>query len=88
MNSRSKKEADIAMAHKNHSRVVKSLTEFKLPTRSLYLICEALAVKPKMLKWYLVRAQVYRVLGRNQLAFCDYNSALRIDKNFTRAYAL
>ena len=75
-------------AKKNHDKVLRDLMLFKQPTRNLTLITEAIVVRPKLAKCFLARAQLYRILGRNQLAFCDYNAVLRLDKNLMRAYAL
>ncbi len=75
-------------AQKSHERAVKLLSDFRQPTRALTLITEAIAILPRNSKLYLARAQVYRMLGRNQLAFCDLNSVLRLEPQMNRAYAL
>ena len=83
----SKGDQDADQAKRNSERALKLLTAFKQPTRALTLISEAIAIKPKTAKWYVLRAQTYRMLGRNQLAFCDYNSALRLDPRSTKNFA-
>ena len=40
---------------------------------------EALTVRPKVARFYASRAQIYRALGRNQLAFYDLNAAIRLE---------
>ena len=84
----SKQDQEASKARKNSESALRDLTAFKPPSRALTLITEAIAVRPKTAKWYVVRAQVYRMLGRNQLAFFDYNSALRLDPRSTKSFAL
>lgn len=55
------------------------LHEFKQVGRLLQLINESIAIRPKIARWYAARAQIYRGLGRNQLAFYDLNAAIRIE---------
>ena len=76
-------------ALKNHSRAYKEFlkTRGKIG-KNLEKLTSAIAYKIKMPQWYLLRAQMYRVFGRNQLAFCDYNTVLRLEKNCNRCYAL
>ncbi len=55
------------------------MSEFKSIPRALNMLSEAIAIRPKMARWYAVRAQAYRALGRNQLAFYDLNAAIRLE---------
>ena len=72
------KEAEAERARRNAARAETLLHSLRQPTRALALISEALAVRPKQARWYLVRAQLYRVMGRNRLALADYNSNIRL----------
>lgn len=85
--SKSQKELEMETAKKNALRAAKYLNEFKNCPKALTLISESIATRPRYPKWYAIRAQLYRVLGRNQLAFCDYNSAIRLDSRTPRYYA-
>lgn len=76
------------LANKNGSAATTRLLSFKNITLSLTLITSALSRLPKTAKWYIVRSQIYRVLGRNQLAFFDINSALRLEPRSSRLYAM
>lgn len=76
------------LANKNGSAATTRLLSFKNMTLSLTLITSALSRLPKTAKWYIVRSQIYRVLGRNQLAFFDINSALRLEPRSSRLYAM
>jgi tetratricopeptide (TPR) repeat protein len=74
------KKADLDKANQNATWALQLLGEFKSLPRALQYISEAIAIRPKAsAKWYTTRAQIYRALGRNQLAFYDYNAALRVD---------
>jgi tetratricopeptide (TPR) repeat protein len=86
--ARSKKDLDIEKATRSTDRAIKLICDFRQPTRALTLLTEAISVLPRSGKLYAARAQVYRTLGRNQLAFCDLNSVLRLEPQMNRAYAL
>ena len=53
---------------------------------ALALVTEALTIKPKQSKWYLLRALLYRRVGEFQLALYDQNAAIRLDKDNPAAY--
>ena len=56
-------------------------------TDSLQSLATALHRLPKNMGWYLTRACIYRMLGRNRLAVCDINAALLLDPRASHLYA-
>jgi tetratricopeptide (TPR) repeat protein len=66
-------------ANASQAKAEELLGEFKQLPRALTLVNEALTVRPKVARFYASRAQIYRALGRNQLAFYDLNAAIRLE---------
>jgi len=64
------------------------MKDSKVQSSKFPKLCQFISKNHKKPAWYLFRAQLYRMLGRNQLAFCDYNTALLLEKNCIRAYVL
>ncbi len=58
-----------------------------IATDSLQGVTTALHRFPKNAGWYLTRACIYRMLGRNRLAVCDINAALLLDPRASHLYA-
>ena len=87
MKGSSQREAEADRARRNAARAEALLHSSRQPTRALALISEAIVVRPKQSRWYLVRAQLYRILGRNRLALADYNANIRLDAFTAKTYA-
>jgi tetratricopeptide (TPR) repeat protein len=66
-------------ANASQAKAEELLGVFKQLPRALSLVNEALMVRPKVARFYASRAQIYRALGRNQLAFYDLNAAIRLE---------
>lgn len=77
------RKADLDRANQQAENAQKLLNEFRSLNRALGIINEAIATRPKIARWYVTRAQIYRALGRNQLALYDYNAAIRLEPRLT-----
>ncbi len=88
--SEAKKDADSARTRLLlfRSPAPSSLTSsVKMCTEALSSVSAALSRMPKNASYYLTRAALFRMLGRNRLAVCDVNAALILDPSAHHLYA-
>ena len=75
------RRADVDRANASHARAAELAADPRSTRLALSLISEALAVRPKQARWYMLRALLYRRLGDFQLALYDQNAAVRLDRH-------
>ncbi len=80
------RKPDLDKANKLAESAASLAGEFKNSQRALQAVTEALSVRPKIARWYATRAQIYRALGKNQLAFYDMNAAIRLEPRTWQYY--
>jgi len=90
MSSKSQKEKNQEAAKKSADNLRdKFIKNKEFRPRDLLNITKSITTRPKEKDYFIMRAQVLRIFGRNQLAFCDYNTALRLDRvSLIRVYPL
>lgn len=80
------RQFDLQRANAAYAQAV----ELSSDPRSIHLarsfVSEALAVRPKQQKWYMLRGLLNRRLGEHQLALYDSNAAVRLDPTNPAAF--
>lgn len=80
------KRPNLDAANSNAASASLLLAEFRHLGKAHALLTEAIQIRPKQARWYAIRAQIYRGLGRNQLAFYDLNASIRLEPRTWQYY--